>query len=336
MTGAQLILVAAGGLVSLTAGASQQAPPARPPQQQPPPVFRSGVETVAVYATVLDRNGELVTNLRRDAFKVFDDGMRQDLTVFVNALQPITAILLVDTSASMAPTLDLARAAAESFVLRLMPGDQARVGSFSDRIDVSPHFTGNRDELLRALRNDLHIGNPTKLWDALDETMTQLTPVGGRRVIVLLTDGVDTYSTTRAAQILERARTDELMIYAIHIRSRARPGVEALASGPRMVTDDPRRMQSPGEGLRRLALQTGGGYFVLNANDDVNATFTRVAYELHHQYVLGFSPEKFDGRIHNIDVRVTDATMTVRARQNYLAPRKAQGQGPRTQERRDQ
>jgi Ca-activated chloride channel family protein len=330
MTRAALWLVVAGGLASLTAATPQQPPPSPPPQQQPP-VFRSGVETVAIYATVVDRNGELVTNLPRNAFKVFDNGMRQDVTVFVNALQPITAIMLVDTSASMAPTLDFARAAAEAFVVRMMPGDQARVGSFSDRIDVSREFTGDRDALLRALRNDLHIGNPTRLWDALDQTMAELSPLGGRRVIVLLTDGIDTYSTTQVTGIFERARSDELMIYAIHIRSRVRPGIEAMIS-PRASAPDPRRSLPPGEGLRRLALQTGGGYFVLNPTDDVNATFTRVAYELHHQYVLGFSPEKLDGRIHNLDVRVADPTMTVRARQNYLATRRAQGQRPTARE----
>ena len=147
----------------------------------------------------------------------------------------------------MTPTLDFARAAAEAFVVRMMPGDQARVGSFSDRVDVSPEFTGNRDVLLTNLREGLHIGNPTRLWDALDHTMTELAALGGRRVIVLLTDGVDTYSTTRATQIFERARSDELMIYAVHIRSRARPGVEALISAARNVIDDPRRSMPPGE-----------------------------------------------------------------------------------------
>ena len=312
----RLVLAVAGAL-GLAAAPQQPVTP-----QQQTPVFRAGVETVAVYATVLDRSGELVSRLPREAFRVFDDGMRQDLTVFVNTLQPITAILLIDTSASMTPTLAFARAAAEAFVVRMMPGDQARVGSFSDRVDISPEFTGNRDVLLKSLRDDLHIGNPTRLWDALDHTMTELAALGGRRVIILLTDGVDTYSTTRAAQIFERARSDELMFYAVHIRSRARPGIEAMISGARTVIDDPRRAVPPGETLRRLAFQTGGGYFMMNPTDDVNATFTRVAYELHHQYVLGFSPEKLDGKVHAIDVRVADSTMIVRARQSYLATRR--------------
>ena len=123
------------------------------PQQQ---VFRSGVTNVAVYATVTDRTGQLVRNLGRNDFQVLDDGRVQELTVFNNGQQPITAMLLVDTSASMAPTLALARQAAEQFVIRLMPGDQARIGSFSDRIvvqasllsvngiryDVSPNLFG--------------------------------------------------------------------------------------------------------------------------------------------------------------------------------------------------
>ena len=92
---------------------------------------------MAIYATVLDRYGEMVRNLERDDFIVEDDGRRQELTVFVEGLQPITAMVLVDTSASMTLNLDLAKTAAEQFVIRMMPGDQVRVGSLSDRLDLS-------------------------------------------------------------------------------------------------------------------------------------------------------------------------------------------------------
>lgn len=290
-------------------------------QQQP--VFRSGVETVAVYATVLDQYGEMVFNLKQDDFKVFDNGKLQKLTVFVGGLQPITAILLIDTSASMTMSLDLARAAAEQFVIRMQPGDQARIGSFSDRIDLKHEFTGDRDELLRAIREDLHIGNPTLLWDAVDEAMTQLAPLGGRRVIMLFTDGLDTYSRKTAIKILERARADELMVYVVQFRAAPRGMLleVPLSPGPRQVlTYDPRRMQPPSVALQQISNQTGGGYFFLAPNDDVNATFTRVAQELHYQYVLGFAPPKADGKLHEITVVADRPQTAVRARRTYLAP----------------
>jgi Ca-activated chloride channel homolog len=287
------------------------------------PVFRSGIDTVAIYASVFDRYGEIITDLARPDFKVFDEGQRQDLTLFSNGQQPITAVVLLDTSASMTPLLHVARAAAEQFVIRLQPGDKARVGSFNDRIDLSPEFTGDRDSLLRTIREDLRIGHTTHLWDAVDETMTSLKPLGGRRVILLLTDGLDTQSRTRSDDLLARAQAEELLIYAVQFRPRLRqPDIELpLSQGLRaMLANDLKRERYPTETLRRLAMQTGGGHFVLTERDDVNSTFTRVANELHHQYVLGFSLQKFDGKPHVLDVVVSRPGMMVRARKSYLAP----------------
>jgi VWFA-related protein len=289
--------------------------------QQQQPVFRSGVQTVAVYATVLDQYGEMVFNLKQDDFKVFDNGKLQKLTTFAGGLQPITAILLLDTSASMTLSLDLAKNAAEQFVIRMQPGDHARVGSFSDRIDIAPEFTGDRDELLRAIREDLHIGNPTMLWDAIDEAMTELASLGGRRVILLFTDGLDTHSRTTAIKILDRAKADELMVYVVQFR--AAPRGQLLEFPPttgRQQVVDPRRTPPPSVALQQLSTQTGGGYFFLGPNDEVNATFTRVMQELHYQYVLGFAPQRADGKLHDIRVVVNRPATAVRARRNYLAP----------------
>jgi Ca-activated chloride channel family protein len=313
-----------GGLAVVLVAAAAVSARAGSQDAQQPPIFRGATETVAVYATVLDRYGEMIRDLERDDFTVEDDGRRQDLTVFVKGLQPITAAVLVDTSASMTLNLELARTAAEQFVIRMLPGDQVRVGSFSDRLDLSRAFTSDRDELLRALRGDLHIGNPTKLWDAVGETMTALAPLGGRRILLLMTDGVDTISTTTAEQILERAREDELMIYIVQFRSTARAQLAEmpLSAGPNVAFSNPRRFTAPTtDTLRRLAGQTGGGHFQLNEHDDVNATFTQVMQELHYQYVLGFTPQRLDGNIHTLRVRTTDDELTVRARRSYRAPR---------------
>ena len=184
--------------------------------------------------------------------------------MFVKGFQPITAMVLVDTSASMTLNLDLARTAAEQLVIRMMPGDQVRVGSLSDRLDLSKGFTGDRDELLRALREDLHIGNPTKLWDGVGETMTALAPLGGRRILVLMTDGVDTMSTVTADNIIERAREDELMIYIVQFRStmRAATGRDAAFALRRRVDVRPDAMDdaahpdaaAPGDADRRRPL----------------------------------------------------------------------------------
>jgi Ca-activated chloride channel family protein len=300
-------------------------PHAQDPQR--PPVFRSGVQTVAVYATVFDRAGELVRDLKREDFDVWDEGVKQNLSVFLNGIQPITAMLLVDTSQSMTLNLDLARAAAEQFLIRLLPGDQARVGSFSDAVVLAPGFTGDRDRLLYDVRERLHIGNPTRLWDAIDAGMTELAPLGGRRVLLLMTDGEDTLSRLSPYALLARVRVDELMIYAVQFRSTplARQEVGTAAQG--RGAGRGRGLPVAGDLLRQMTTATGGGYFSMRANDDVNATIARLTEELHYQYVLGFTPEKLDGKPHRIDVRVRGRQVSVRARQSYLAP--APGPGNR-------
>lgn len=297
---------------------------AGPAAQQDPAVFRSGIETVPIYATVLDRNGLMERNLDYDDFEIFDNGRRQQITTFISGLQPITAILLMDTSASMTLNLDLARRAAEQFIIRMLPGDTARIGSFNERIGLTAAFTGDRDALLASLRDDLDMGNPTRLWDALDETMAALSPLGGRRVIMLLTDGMDTASRKRAEDILARARADELMIYVVQFRSSARASLAEFPISPALGSPLARDVRRSGPAattaLRRLATQTGGGHFLLDASDDVNVTFTSVMQELHYQYVLAFTPERHDGKIHDIEVRLSQPDLVIRARQSYLAP----------------
>ncbi|MEO8070263.1 MAG: VWA domain-containing protein, partial [Acidobacteriota bacterium] len=283
-----------------------------------------------IYATALDRYGEMVLDLDRSNFQVFDDGRRQELMTFVKGLQPITAALLMDMSASMTLNLDLQRDAAEQFVIRMLPGDRAMTGAFSDRVDIAGAVTADRDALLHLLGAGFHIGNPTKLWDAVDETMTGLTSLGGRRVILLMTDGNDTASRLRAADVLARARVDELMIYVVQFRTtpRANLAEQTLAPTAGEVFSGGTRNPPPPAALRRLATQTGGGHFTLGEHDDVNTTFTHVMQELHYQYVLGFAPQRADGRIHTIDVRVDRPGVTVRARGSYLAPRPAYGVTP--------
>jgi Ca-activated chloride channel homolog len=297
--------------------------------QQPAPaqqVFRSATNTVAIYVTVTER-GELVRNLTKSDFEVMDNGRVQDLTVFSTAQQPITAVLLVDTSASMALTLDLARNAAEQFIIRMLPGDQARVGNFSDRINLGRPFSGDRDQLLRAFRDELQIGNPTRLWDAIGQTMEAFGEVeaGGRRVAVLFTDGQDTASSSNGRQVLDRARSGDVMIYTVQIRSRVRPDLEwdILGSRANVQARNRRGDPTPTQVLRGLATETGGLHFTLNQNDDVNATFTQVATELHQQYLLGFAPQSLDGKVHELAVRVKNPKVEVRARKWYVAAKEA-------------
>jgi Ca-activated chloride channel family protein len=280
---AALCLLIVSGLSTLTSG------------QQP--VFR------AVSSTVTDREGRLVPDLLEEHFEVYDNGKRQNLTLFKSDVQPITVVVMLDTSGSMTLNLDLLKDAAERFVLRLLPGDRARIGSFSDIIRISPSFTDDRDELVRLVRTEIRFGNPTFLWDAIDASMSALAGESGRRVVLVFTDGKDDRSQQADFdQVTRRAQNEGFMIYAIGLQA------EFLGSVTR-----------PDRNLRRLAEQTGGGYFELRRAADLNSTFTRVADELHRQYVLGFTPEALDGKVHKLEVRVKVPGMRVRARQSYLA-----------------
>jgi VWFA-related protein len=266
-------------------------------------VFRTSTQTVPIYATVTDAQGRLVPDLVKEDFSVYDEGVLQELTVFKSDVQPITVVVMLDTSGSMTANIDLLKVAAERFALRLLPADRARIGSFSDKIIISPEFTGDRDELLRVLREDIRFGNPTFLWDATWDSMEALAPESGRRVVLVFTDGDDQISVrTGFRQVLERARNEDFMIYAI--------GLQSQMLG---------RSTRPDRNLRRLAEETGGGYFELKRTADLNTTFSRVADELHRQYVLGFSPKNLDGKVHQIEIKTRVSGMTVRARKSYLA-----------------
>src|SRR5918993_1964868 len=269
------------------------------------PTFRKGTRTVALYATVTDSQKRLVPDLTQEDFAIFDNDKPQSIDLFLNEVQPITVVVMLDTSASMTGNLKLLEQAAEQFLLRMLPKDKGMVGAFNDKIEFFPQtFTSDRDKLIRALR-DLDFGNPTRLYDAIAASMDRLEGVDGRRVILVFTDGADTGSRVDGGSVLERARREEVMIYAVGLRS-------DYFNGARQVRS------KPDSGLKRLAEETGGGYFELDNTSDLAPAFTRVAHELHSQYLLGFTPLMLDGKIHRITVRAKPG-MGVRARRSYLA-----------------
>jgi Ca-activated chloride channel family protein len=268
--------------------------------------FKAGTSLVAVLATVLDSQGRLVPNLEQEQFAILDNGKPQEIVFFQNETQPFTVVVMLDFSASMTANLDLLKNATEQFILRLLPQDKGQVGAFSDKIEFSGKFTNDRDDLIGALK-DLQFGNPTRLYDAIDASIDMLADVPGRKIVVIFTDGDDTASRRGQGDVLEKARLKEVMIYAIGLQSE-------YAIGPGRI-----QRTRPDRGLRKLAEETGGGYFELKKTDDLAPTFTRVAQELHSLYALGFAPMVLDGKEHKLDVRVSAAGNTVRARKSYVA-----------------
>ncbi len=269
------------------------------------PTFRSSTQIVSLFATVTDGQNRLVPDLTQDDFQVYDNDKLQQLVVFESENQPITVVVMLDTSASMTGSIKLLKTAAEEFIIRLLPEDKAAVGAFNDKIELSAQFSNDRDQLITEVR-DLDFGNGTRLYDGIAEGLNQLQGVEGRKVVLVFTDGDDTSSRVGRGNVLDRARAEEVMIYAIGLQSEYFDGVRTVRS-------------RPDSGLRRLADETGGGYFELKQTADLGPTFTRVAQELHSQYALGFEAQQMDGKVHKLTVKMKQTGMTARARRSYVA-----------------
>jgi Ca-activated chloride channel family protein len=269
--------------------------------------FKSGTLTVPLYVTVTDADKRLVPDLEREDFEVYDNGKLQPLTLFENKHVPIAAIVMLDSSGSMTLILDRVKQGAEQFLMRLLPEDTGRVGAFNDKIQFLPEneFTNDRDALIHSLK-ELDFGYPTRLWDAVDESIRRLEGVTQRKVVLVFTDGADTASRRDLDDVMSQARLKEIMVYAIGLETRISPNGQMQRS-------------TPDRGLKKLAEETGGGFILLKTQDELGPTFTRVAQELHSQYVLGFSPAALDGKVHKLEVKLKKPGMNARSRKSYVA-----------------
>jgi VWFA-related protein len=191
---------------------------------------------------------------------------------------------------------------------------------------ISPAFTRDLKTLRAALPESIASDAPTPLWRAIDQALEAQRDDDGRRPVVLvLSDGKDSGPIgfrpkfVSQAEVIDRARNDSVMVYAIGMRSRGPrtmpPGI-GRGSMQAMLTAD-----LPDPGLARVAEQTGGGYTEIRFGQDLGAAFAQVADELHSQYLVGFAPPKRDGKVHEIDVRVSQRGLKPRARKSYVAPK---------------
>ena len=270
-----------------------------PAQQQPQQTFRSGVNVVPVFATVVDRSGRFVPDLTAADFEITDNGRPQPITVFESGTMPITMALLVDESPSVARSSDRMIDAVREFGRRFVPGDRATIGAFSHLIRLSPELSDNPASVVAGLWT----GRPrypsgTALWDALDAGRDALKNEPGRRVVLVLTDADDNCSVLLPTDVIPRLEREGTMVYAIGVKGNAGLPVREL----RDVTRD-----------------SGGYYFELKDDDDLPATFARVADELHRQYLIGFVPPAADGKTHQIELKSKKSGVTVRARRTYVS-----------------
>jgi Ca-activated chloride channel family protein len=268
--------------------------------QQAPPVFKASVDMVPVYATVTDPAGAFARGLTRDDFEVLDDGKPQKIVSFAEEAQAISVSVILDTSGSMSLARPQMLAAAGVFLDQLRPDDRAMLGSL---VYSGRPFTSDKARLRSAM--DLIPPDPgSPVWAALDRAVAALQPETQRRVIVIYTDGRNTnigqynYLKADESSVRRRLETEGVMLYVIGFQ-----GV-SLAGG-----------------IKSIARRSGGRATELGKDDDLAKTLTAIADELHHQYLIGFTPVVFDGKSHKIELRVNAPQLTVRARQQYVAVR---------------
>ena len=271
-------------IVTTSAGSSEQ-------------TFRSGTDTVSVYATVSGRDGRLVPDLTKDQFQLLDNGKPVDITIFSSLPQPITMTVMLDMSESMVGRLLWIRGAAERLIDEMRAEDRARLGTFGVEVAISPHLTSDKLLLKRVLHEELWPGGLTPLWFAIDAAMTSMGDQSGRRVILIVTDGSNSNPAGPLPTTIERrAINEEFMIYAVAINGH--------------------KLNSK---LSDIAAASGGGYVIVDDRDDLRSIFSRVIDELRHQYVLGFTPANLDGKKHSLAVRLAKLGMTARSRSAYAA-----------------
>lgn len=285
-------------------------------QGQPPLTFGSSIEVINLTVTVTDAQGRLVPGLDRDAFSVYEDGVKQDLVLFSKDRLPLTVVLLMDASASMDDKAVAAKGAAKRFVSTLVPDDRARVVAFNNRIDVLQDFTNDKAALNTGIDNLVPSGS-TALHNAFYISIKDLQrekQAGAvrRQAIILLSDGENTASIVTDEQVIELARKAEISIYSIRLTSdfEGDKGRAAFSQATHL--------------LSVLARETGGQAFFPAQIQELDSVYDRIAEEMRTQYSLGYVPtnQKKDGKYRRIVVRVPSRdNVQLRYKLGYFGPR---------------
>ena len=291
------------------------APPLGAQARPQAPVFGTGIEIINLSLSVTDARNNFVTDLGQRDFAVFEDGIRQELTLFTHEDLPISMVLLIDTSASMEEKLKTAQDAAIRFTKTLRSQDLAQVVQFNERATPLQTFTNDLALLEKAIRSTEASG-PTALHNALyvalkdlgrDKKAAELR----RRAIVILSDGEDTASLVTDDQVLELAKKSEINIYAISLR-------------PQRAQERQRQAFSQAEYLlNALTRETGGRAYFPTSVGELDSVYERIAEELRTLYSVGYVSANLrrDGKWRRIVVRVPDREgLQIRHKLGYYAP----------------
>jgi len=269
--------------------------------------FRSGIEVISVTATVLDKEGRLITGLPAEAFEVYEDGERQAVTQFTHERVPVSVAVLLDVSDSMyGRRIQDARIAVERFVFELLdPADEFLVLAFNHRPYMLIGWT-RVTAVVRPTLEGLYPFGGTAIYDAVMTSLPLIEKRSEQRAaLLLISDGADSASDAKLGELRVAMLRSDVFAYAIAIN-------------PREVK--PINVQVNPVALREITDGSGGRTEVVQDTTDLIAATARIADELNNQYLLGYNaPHGPDGRYHSIRVRVRGGHYRVRARNGYVA-----------------
>jgi Ca-activated chloride channel family protein len=279
------------------------------------PAFRSAIDVVSMNVTVTDSTNKYITDLTETDFEIFEDGVKQELTLFNRSNLPVALSLLIDTSSSMEDRIATAQDAAIGFVRKLRPTDLGEVIGFDSRAEVLQTFTSNTAELEQAIRKTV-AGGSTSLNNAIYISLKGLKKIPirqeeeiRRQAIILLSDGEDTSSLVTFEDVLDLARRSETAIYAIGLMDNGGAG---QSKGFREAT----------YALRQLTNDTGGRAFFPADVRSLSSVYGQIYDELSSQYTIGYTSKnpRRDGAWRRLVVRVARPNVQARTKQGYFAP----------------
>lgn len=308
--------------------------PSRPPTSQKPPapilssdrqseegdhvdpgdVVHVSSNLVPIPASVIDTRGHAVSGLKLDDFELWIDGQLKSISDITRSELPVRLAMLFDNSGSTISAREFEKQAAIHFFRRVMrPSDGAAIFSVETNSYLAQPMTGDIGKLEATIAS---FGNPeggTSLFDAIIDAAAYLRPYVGRRVILIVSDGIETTSDANFETTIRRVLSDDCQVFVVQTGLYEGANLRALAAERRM---------------EQLAVQTGGSAFIPRTGSDLETAFRQIAADLAQQYILSYyQPEsQRDGRYHVIDLQVKSRKdVRVRARKVYYSRKSASG-----------
>ena len=325
---------------------AQTTDPATSANSEDEEVVKVETNLVSIPVSVYDRNGLYIPNLGKQNFKIFENGVEQEIAYFGTSDKPFSVILLIDVSPSTEYKIEEIQTAAAAFVEQLKPQDNVMVVEFDSSVHVLTEMTGDRDKIYKAIRRT-GFGDATSLYDAVDFSLRKrLDKIEGRKAIVLFTDGVDT-SSSRASfeSTVQDAEELDAMIFPIYYNTfLANRGIGrggAMSVPPTLGLPPSMGGQPNGTSsaeytrgrayLNQLAAATGGRVFRPESTPGgLTAAFEGIAEELRRQYNIGYYPidPGAAGERKQIRVRVDRPKLVIRSRDSYIVGTTAENVSP--------